>query len=281
MPSTYAHYRFGQEIKRSLIGKEKRIVEKYHGLYDIGLHGPDILFYYRPLKANSVNYVGFGMHERPGKEFFEHAIRVINRHKNKEQYLAYVYGVICHFALDMTCHGYIDEKIAESGISHTEIEAEFDRELMLHDGLDPIRHSLTGHIRPLRAYERVIAQFYPGVTPENVHRALKGMIFYNGLLIAPSRFKRRLMYTVLRITGNYKEIHGLFINYEKNPECADSTLKLMSLYHTAKKRALALIEEFGGDDGNACCGEDCLNDLYRYTFGSKLLKEKRDNNGKI
>ena len=45
-----------------------------------------------------------------------HAIKVINRHKKKEQYMAYAYGVICHFALDMTCHGYVDEKIAESGI---------------------------------------------------------------------------------------------------------------------------------------------------------------------
>ena len=32
--------------------------------------------------------------------------------------------------------GYIDEKIAKSGISHTEIEVEFDRNLMEKDGLD-------------------------------------------------------------------------------------------------------------------------------------------------
>ena len=58
MPSTYAHYRMGQEVYHNLTGKPKQIIEKYKELYDIGLHGPDILFYYKPLFANPVNQVG-------------------------------------------------------------------------------------------------------------------------------------------------------------------------------------------------------------------------------
>lgn len=46
MPSTYAHYRFGEDIKRQLYGREKLIIEKYQDLFEIGLHGPDILFYF-------------------------------------------------------------------------------------------------------------------------------------------------------------------------------------------------------------------------------------------
>ena len=52
MPSTYAHYRMGQQVRSMLDGNEKKIVEKYPQLYLIGLHGPDILFYYKPLKSN-------------------------------------------------------------------------------------------------------------------------------------------------------------------------------------------------------------------------------------
>ena len=58
MPSTYAHYRFGEDIKRQLYGREKLIIEKYQDLFEIGLHGPDILFYYKPLKGNKINEVG-------------------------------------------------------------------------------------------------------------------------------------------------------------------------------------------------------------------------------
>lgn len=42
MPSTYAHYRMGQEVRNAINGNEKVIVEKYLDLFNIGLHGPDI-----------------------------------------------------------------------------------------------------------------------------------------------------------------------------------------------------------------------------------------------
>ena len=77
MPSTYAHYRMGQEVYRNLTGKPKQIIEKYKELYDIGLHGPDILFYYKPLFANPVNQVGYAMHDRPGIEAYFTASAVI------------------------------------------------------------------------------------------------------------------------------------------------------------------------------------------------------------
>lgn len=114
MPSTYAHYRMGKETAEELTGEAWHTLSMYRQLYLIGLHGPDILFYYRPLKSNVINGIGYGMHGRPGVEFFEHAVKVIENKENKAPYLAYMYGVMCHFALDVTCHGYIDEKIEKA-----------------------------------------------------------------------------------------------------------------------------------------------------------------------
>ena len=34
-------------------------IMKHKQLYDIGLHGPDILFYYHPLVANPLNEIGY------------------------------------------------------------------------------------------------------------------------------------------------------------------------------------------------------------------------------
>ena len=58
MPSTYAHYIFGQQIRGRLSGYERKVIDKYPELFNIGLHGPDILFYYRPLGKNKVNQLG-------------------------------------------------------------------------------------------------------------------------------------------------------------------------------------------------------------------------------
>lgn len=59
---------------------------------------------------------------------------------------AYLYGFICHFALDHSCHGYIEEKIQKSGVTHAEIEVEFDRMLLEKHGHNPITSHLTNHI---------------------------------------------------------------------------------------------------------------------------------------
>ena len=83
MPSTYAHYRMGKEVAEELTGEAWHTLSMYRQLYLIGLHGPDILFYYRPLKSNVINGIGYGMHARPGIEFFEHAVKRtrITRHR--------------------------------------------------------------------------------------------------------------------------------------------------------------------------------------------------------
>ena len=71
MPSTYAHYRFGQEVLKELPNDIKKIIIENKELYDIGLHGPDLLFYYLPLKTNEINSIGYNMHEKTGKEVFD------------------------------------------------------------------------------------------------------------------------------------------------------------------------------------------------------------------
>lgn len=274
MPSTYAHYRMGQEVKKVIGDREQRIIGKYPELYNIGLHGPDILFYYRPLRLNAINQVGYSMHDWSGEEFLERAAKVIRKKMNRESSLAYIYGFICHFALDTSCHGYIDEKIKASGISHTEIEVEFDRELMIMDGKDPLRQNLTGHIVPSYENALIIEAFFPGINAKQVQKALQGMIDNNKLLLAPSRVKRFFIKLILRMSGNYKEMHGLLVNYEKNHACSDSTEKLMSLYGNAIELAKDIINEYESYIKNG----QPLNDICKYTFASKLREEQKNEN---
>lgn len=272
MPATYAHYRFGQEVRKDLPEKEKKIVEEFPELFMIGLHGPDIFFYYKPFSKNRVRQIGHEMHKRAGEAFFAPAAEVVREHGGNHAYLSYLYGFICHFALDVACHGYVDEKIAKSGISHTEIEAEFDRMLMVKDGHDPIRYKPTGHIVPSEENAEIIQAFFGDADSTQLLGTLKGMVTYLNLLVAPSKGKRFLINTILKLTGNYKELHGLMINYLANPDCADSTKELFKRYGEAKDMALLLIHEYGG----FLEGKEELNPIYNYTFGSKPTEEKEN-----
>ena len=127
MPTTYAHYKFGKEVISALPRPLRSTVENHRELFDIGLHGPDILFYYHPMKRNTVNGQGYDLHDKPADLFFRHAAETVKKAEDPAAARAYIYGVICHFALDSECHPYVEKMIHESGISHSEIEMEFDR----------------------------------------------------------------------------------------------------------------------------------------------------------
>ncbi|MCC8167911.1 MAG: zinc dependent phospholipase C family protein [Clostridiales bacterium] len=287
----------GQEVRNEVSGLAKQAIEAYPQLYQIGLHGPDILFYYKPLVGGEITKEGSRMHRRSGEEFFKHAAEVIREHMVKEDasdgdsapiqgsindrkiaggsdacrydmaYLSYAYGFICHFALDVSCHGYIGQKIVESGISHTEIESEFDREMLVADGFDPVRKRLTDHLVPSIENGRVIADFYfKAVRPEDAAKAVKGMIFYSNIFLSPSRFKRVLVNAALKVSGNYDGVHGMMINYEKNPKCNDSCRKLTELYGQARELAIRLIMEYG----EYLDGKQELDEVYKYNFESVI-----------
>ena len=59
MPAFYTHYRFGCDVLKQLPEDIRSICTAHRGLFDIGLHGPDIYFFYRPVLPNKVNRIGY------------------------------------------------------------------------------------------------------------------------------------------------------------------------------------------------------------------------------
>ena len=90
MPTTYAHYQFGKDVIRTLPGPLQKAIENHRQLFDIGLYGPDIFFYYRIFHKNRVNAIGYRMHEEYADTFFKHAAEVIEQSKNKSAARAYM-----------------------------------------------------------------------------------------------------------------------------------------------------------------------------------------------
>ena len=104
----------------------KDIIDQNINYYNIGLQGPDILFFYRPLKKTSVSALGSKLHEDIAREFFENALAILKNNYDKRA-LAYILGFINHFILDSTCHGYINKTMQDKNIGHFEIERDLER----------------------------------------------------------------------------------------------------------------------------------------------------------
>lgn len=243
MPTTYAHYRFGCTVYNRLPEKQQHLIDTYRPLYDIGLHGPDVLFYYRPFLSNEVKALGNSMHNQTGQEVFAQAGERILREFDFRPLLVYTYGFLCHFVLDAMCHDYVARKILDSGISHSEIEAEFDRALMVHDGYNPVRHCVTGHLQPTKAHAAVLSRFFSGITQRQAYEAMRSMVQELNLLTQPSHLGRGALYAALTLSGN-RGMCDLVVNYRANPACFDSTEELARRYVQAQPKAVEAISSY-------------------------------------
>lgn len=255
MPTTYAHYRFGRDVYKHLPVQAQSIIASHGGLYNIGLHGPDLLFYYKVYKKNPINETGFAMHERPGKEFFEQAVRIMKkgyrRHSSKSDLsfltsskYAYLFGFLCHFALDSSCHPYVEHTVREAGISHSEIEAELDRALMTKDGLNPMICRPTAHLRPRVFYGSIIAKFFPGITPGQIVSSIRSMRLCCNLLAPSGQKLRMIILRFLKETPLPATVREMIIKEHPNPACDPIVRELERRYITAIEDAAQLIVNF-------------------------------------
>ncbi len=262
MPTTYAHYAFGQEVLKTLDGEIKKTIDNNINLYNIGLHGPDILFYHQPLKPNQISKIGHDLHEQNANIFFEKARKIMNDSHDYEAKCAYILGFICHFILDSFCHPYI-RMFENDLLTHGEIEVEFDRLIMLKFNKEPLSFKPTFHIIPSIYNAGVIATFFEGITSESIYKSLKSMKFNLNLLVAPNKIKRYIIFAGLKLTGNYKNMRGLIMNYESNKVCIDLNKNLYELYEKAIGKASEIIIEYY----NNLNMSDNINSYFNRNFG--------------
>ena len=248
MPSTYAHRKFAEKVLPLLPEEARRAAEGNTGLYLIGCHGPDILFYYKPVTKNAVNRLGYAMHEESALPFFERAKSLVK--EGGEPSLAYTMGFITHFALDSTCHGYVESGRRELGVTHTKLEVEFDRMLLERDGKEPLREILTTHINPTESYGEVIAPYF-SLTQKEIVRSLKDMRRICNLFVCPGRVKRAIVGGVLKLIN--AELPDQIMAPVPDARCAASNARMAELFEEAVPVAAQLAANFAA---SLNCGEN-------------------------
>lgn len=257
MPSTYAHYRFGNMALKHLPNNLIKIIESHRSLYDIGVHGPDYLFYYEPYHHNPTSSYGFKMHDKLASDFFKKARIAYANHEEKEAMLAYILGFVSHFSLDYTDHSYVEIKETVSKVSHGLIETEYDRHLLIKDGLNPFKEDPVKHIHPTYENAKIIAYFFDDIGVKKVEKALRGMVFYLRLLKSSSDMKRSFLNTSFKAINQYDSLSSLVMKKEADERCLDSNLRLDKLEPKALELFIAL-----------------ANNMYAYLNGQADLDER-------
>ena len=243
MPSNFAHYLFGQQLLPKLPDYLQDIIRPNLQLYQIGQHGPDIIFYYRPFLPHSVSRIGFQMHKYPARYFFEQARDTISLRQDP-RLIAYTFGFLCHFLLDSNCHAYIYKKIKTCKVSHVEMETEFDRMLMVQQNLDPLSTNATDHLSVDRYFSQLISLIFVPLTPEQIYYGIRSMKFYHRLLVSPTPSKRYTIRRILKLTHTESLLGGLIVNPIPNPLCTERNQTLMALYQSTLTEAVPILTEY-------------------------------------
>ena len=234
MPSYYAHYRFGTAVLATLPADTRRSIQRFRRLYDVGLHGPDLFYYYNPFSKNGTGILGIKYHEQTGKSFFTRVCRTI-RMERSEAASAYLYGVLCHYVLDSVMHPCILQAASETGVSHARLESEFDRYLLeLDDKLPADGQRLAGHLKLTEGECDTVARFYPPATSKAVKGALDSTVWAVKLIAMPEGPGRKLLEAGLKLAG--KPLEDMLLRSKPDPRCARLNEPMMEHYLLAMQQ---------------------------------------------
>lgn len=236
MPASYAHYRLGKQVLSALPAGERQCVQRFRRLYDMGLYGPDIFFYYTPLMKTAVGDLGHTFHGQTGQEFFTRACA----QATTEAARAYLYGLLGHYCLDSACHPFVGRQVDSGAARHVALEAEFDRFLLEADGrIPPHAQDLSLHMKLTRGECVTVALFYPPATPANVNASVHGMAWMHRFLAGKNR---KRVEKLLKLTKKQALMDQL-MPQEADEGWRRSNSEMLVRYNRAVKRYPQLLEQ--------------------------------------
>ncbi len=265
MPAIYAHRRFGEETAKLLSPSLQTLIKTYENSFILGTQGPDILFYYKPLKRNDTRRHGTAIHTRDGKEVFDNLYGVWEAQgKEENAFLAYLLGYLCHFTLDALCHKYIDDNSSKA-LSHGKIESEFDKFILRKDG-KKIRGYNTA--QPLSGENgcKEACALAMGENEEKIARAIKTMKKINGLFSCKVEPFHWIAHLFLRIAKMERAFGDMFLHKKDDPLCVQINGVLFEKWQAGIAVAVDVIEAFFSSSAPTS------HELFRCNF-SGIIKE--------
>lgn len=244
MPDILTHIAFALEVIQGIPNikiNEKEEILKRIRLLNLGAQGPDIFFYYIPLKrGNAVNSAGGILHSEKTGAFLTAMLDAVQSYeKDTEKYwnvVVYVIGFICHYYLDKNAHPFVyahcgfhfqdgrekrknpyGHRKMESIIDAVIWKAKKDKEAYYEPVFELIQleNGMPKEVSLL--LEKCIEAVYKiQVTVRDVEDSLDGFLRVYRLLYDPVHIKKKLLKTVERFISKEIKLPKLFYPVDLN-----------------------------------------------------------------
>ncbi|MBQ8382486.1 MAG: hypothetical protein IJX47_04685 [Clostridia bacterium] len=257
MPAVYAHRVFGDAVINTLSHALFERLEPHLPLFRMGLHGPDLLFYYQPLRKTPLREMGDLLHQRTGRQVLGCMLDTLSALPSERQDagFAYVLGFVCHYLLDSACHPYVEQLTKAGKAPHCTIEGEFDLWLIAAEEKKPWEVDPVSHLAELSAEDcAVIASFFAALSrtvyPEaplkeragQIVSAHRTMLRLNRIFASPNGAVRGIARAGLFLVGSYDEQQGLVYKDAFDPAFDGCCTHLFSLMEGALWETPSVLE---------------------------------------
>lgn len=242
MPNYYAHLKFGDKVLEGLPAPLRQSIRREHAAFQLGCLGPDPLFFYQPIRPNAVRREAVWMHRGSALPAAQRLRRAIE--EDVPMSVGYSAGFLCHLALDSACHGYVDQQAAEGPICHMAIEGEYDRRLMLDDGLDVTGRAWLPSLPEDEQVWTAAARAYAHTSPDQLRRAYRSMAFLTSFLARSNGTGRGKVIGAVSRMLPIPSSKGIALPSEPHPSAAESNARLDRLLEAAVPEAAEQIAAF-------------------------------------
>ena len=241
MPSGYAHYRFGKQIIPTMPADVRGPILRHRALFDMGLQGPDFLFFHSFFKKTPLYHLGNIYHEKSGRRFFTEACAHVKNHPSEAAF-SYLHGLLAHYCLDSACHPFVYDMTDNTGLEHSELETEFDRFLLALDSIrKPHEANISRHLKLNKEEYAVVAGFYPEVSQKDVAGCIRSMALSQQLLSLPTPLGHGAVVTFTWVVGG--NTSGKVMTIGPDPKCEHLDNKLLELYQRALAKFHTYLEQ--------------------------------------
>lgn len=262
MPDTTAHHYFGQEVYKELRDDIRAFLSAHKSIFDLGLQGPDLLFYYKPFRSdNPVRALGIGIHHQPARGRMQAAAEAL-RQKTDEAALAYLLGYACHWALDSAFHGDI-ARMAPSSNEHFQLEAELDRQIILgHYARNPLRFSRWRLTQTDMAGYGWLRTVYPELNDGECRECAQSITYFMRLINAQTPLRLAAAAVAERLSGHPGMFRSTMVPRRLNVRFQAAAGQLYARLEGVATRGVAATEAVW-----ACVQEDMpLPELFQKDF---------------
>ena len=286
MPTSYAHYKFGQKVVERLPEKYQYFAYEYPEYFYPALHGPDLSFYL--LTKPAMPELGDKLHQMSGKEYFtmvgtqilqemeggvpDTTVKALSAPSED----AAITNLITTLHKNVR-HGMQPQSLLtgrygnkdQGVVSHFTIEAEFDRMLLCMDGYDPLTHRVTDHVHPTLEMAENIKQFFPGATTLDMYGTLRMQKLILSFFTLPTRFPRKVFFAVTEKAG-FQKYQDLFMSENPDPRCFETNDVLLDILNSTVDEGV----EFVTTLLDRLTGKLEWDDRFNYNFDGQYVGEK-------